>query len=305
MDYLVSGVQAVLSAIIALALAPLLEGTARKLLAVVHSRKGPPITQPYIDLLKLLGKEDLRVRHNWILAAAPAVYLASLLMAVALAPLVPGLHAEGRGDVLVFIYFLSLAALAMAALGFASRSPYSSVGSAREVLLTMTAEPVVAICLLTGALSADTLLFGRIIEAQMAGPSLAMIVAAAAFLMALQVQAGKLPFDMVEAESEIMDGPLTEISGPQLALCKWGLFVKQFLYAGLFVNVFVPWAIYAVPWRWAWPLLGIVYIFVVNLAVVGLVHAVNPRLRIDQAMSYVSAVLVVAILGLAYAAMTP
>ncbi len=305
MEHLSSLGQAALAALIVLALAPLLEGTVRKLLAVVHSRKGPPIIQPYLDLVKLLGKEDLRVSRDWVLAVGPAIYLASLLVAAGLAPLIPGLYTDVGGDALVFIYFISLSALTMAAIGFAGRSPYSTVGAAREVLLMMAAEPVVAVCLLTAALSAGTLTFGGIIEAQMAVPSLALVVAGVAFLMALQVQVGKLPFDMVEAESEIMDGPLTEISGPQLALCKWGLFVKQFLYTGLFIQLFVPWIVYAVPWPWAWPLLSIVYVFVLNLVAVGVQNAVHPRLRIDQAMRYAGAVLVVAILGLAYAAMIP
>lgn len=305
MEYLTGLAQAVVTALVVLALAPLLEGTVRKLLAVVHSRQGPPIIQPYLDLLKLLGKEDLRVSSDWVLAVAPPVYLGALLVAAGLAPLLPGLSSSVGGDALVFIYFLSLSALAMAALGFAGRSPYSAVGSSREVLLLMTAEPVVAVCLLAAALRAGTLTFDGIIEAQMAAPSLALLVAGVAYLMALQLQVGKLPFDMVEAESEIMEGPLTEISGPQLALCKWGLFVKQFLYTGLFIQVFLPWLVRGVPAPWAWPLLSIVYVFILNLVAVGVVHAVNPRLRIDQAMRYAGAVLVVAILGLAYAAMIP
>jgi len=109
----------------------------------------------------------------------------------------------------------------------------------------------------------------------------------------------------LEPETEIMDGPLSEISGPQLALCRWGLFVKQFLYSGLFIQIFVPWIIYDIPWAWLRPLLSIVYVFLLNLVAVGVVHAVNPRLRIDQAMRYAGGVLVVAVLGLAYAAMMP
>lgn len=297
--------QAVLVAVIVLALAPLLEGTIRKLLAVVHSRKGPPIIQPYLDLLKLLGKEDLRVSHDWILSVGPWVYLAALLTAAAMAPLIPGLNGQRGGDVVVFIYFISLSAMAMAAIGFAGRSPYTAVGSSREVLLLIAAEPVVAVCLLTAALRAGTLTFDGIIAAQMAAPALSLIVAGVAFLLVLQVQVGKLPFDMVEAETEIMEGPLSEISGPQFALCRWGLFVKQFLYSGLFIQIFVPWIIHDIPWAWLRPLLSIVYVFLLNLVAVGIVHAVNPRLRIDQAMRYAGGVLVVAVLGLAYAAMMP
>lgn len=299
-----ASVYAVLSVVLGLLVSPLLEGTVRKLRAIVHSRQGPPVTQPYLDLRKLLAKEDLRVTRHWLLSVAPPAYLASLLVATAIAPLLPGYTGGFGGDVLVFVYFVSLSAVALVVIGLVTASPFSVVGASREVMLLLVAEPVLVISLLVAALSARSLNFQAIVQHQlMAGGGLSTVVAAIALLLALQVQVAKLPFDMTEAESELMDGLFTEISGPQLALCRWGMYLKQYLYPGLFIQVFLPHVIWWVPVAILRVILSIVLVFILNLVAVGLVDVVNPRLRIDQAMRYVGALIVMALVALAYAAM--
>jgi formate hydrogenlyase subunit 4 len=301
---LTASVAAIVNIVIVLLLAPLLEGTVRKLRAIVHSRKGPPLTQPYLDILKLLGKEDLRVTNNWILSVAPVAFLAALLVATAVAPLLPGYTGGFGGDVLVFVYFISLSAVALVLTGLATGSPYAAVGATREVALLLVAEPVLAICLLVVSLNAGSLSFKAIVDHQLAaGGSLSTVVAAIALLLVLQVQVAKLPFDMAEAESELMGGLLTEVSGPKLALCKWGMYLKQYLYPGLLIQVFIPASVWWMPVPVLRPVLGIAYVFVLNLVAVGVVDAVNPRLRVDQALRYVGGIIVVALVALAYAAM--
>ncbi|MGB9619606.1 MAG: NADH-quinone oxidoreductase subunit H, partial [Armatimonadota bacterium] len=113
-----------------------------------------------------------------------------------------------------------------------------------------------------------------------------------------QANVGRLPFDIVEAESEIVEGPFIEYSGPRLALCKLGFYVRQLMFALLFVSVFIPWprvdiAALAV-------VLALVKALVV-LLVVGLIDCVVPRLRIDQSMTYMSRVLFVALGAVALA----
>lgn len=75
---------ALVNLILVVLLAPLFDGMIRKLKAVVQSRKGPPITQPYMDILKLLGKEDLSPGGGLVFRAAPIVSLAALLVAASL-----------------------------------------------------------------------------------------------------------------------------------------------------------------------------------------------------------------------------
>jgi formate hydrogenlyase subunit 4 len=109
-------------------------------------------------------------------------------------------------------------------------------------------------------------------------------------LLAMQAQMGKLPFDLAEAEQELVGGVFLEASGSTLALFKWGLALRQFLIAYLVAFVFLP-----------WPSAAGVFLFLSTLikAFVILLLAVTaevliPRLRIDQALGFYARVLVAA-----------
>ena len=77
----------IITVILFLALAPLFEGMIRRITARVQSRQGPPIIQPYLDLLKLLGKENISADGNWAFRIAPVMALASILSVIAFMPL--------------------------------------------------------------------------------------------------------------------------------------------------------------------------------------------------------------------------
>jgi formate hydrogenlyase subunit 4 len=193
----------------------------------------------------------------------------------------------------------AISAVLLMLTAFGSGSPYASVGSSREMMMMLSVEPVMVVALVVGALKAGTLATGGIIVWQLEhGPTISMAIAGIAFFLALQAQAGKLPFDIPEADQEIMGGPLIEQSGPRLALFRWAMWSKQFVLAVLLVEVFLPWpgtGVFALDL-----LLTLVKAFVV-LVVVALVDAVNPRLRIDQAMGYYLRVAFSSIAALAFA----
>jgi len=292
-------VLALLNAVLVLALAPLAEGLMRKLKAIIHSRTGPPIIQPYLDLAKLLGKEDLRVTTGLLYAATPALTLASVLLLATLVPMGTRPALGFAGDVVVLLYVTAASAVLMMLTAFASRSPYAFVGGSREMMLLMAVEPVMAVALVTGAVKAGSLETGAIMDWQVAnGPTLSMAVAGLALLLALQAQAGRLPFDIPEADQEIMGGTMIEQSGPRLALFRWAMWAKQLVLALLLVELFVPWPRFGLL-----PLdlpLAMVKAMVV-LLLVGVVDAVNPRLRIDQAISYYAKVAFSSLAALAFA----
>jgi formate hydrogenlyase subunit 4 len=289
----------VLNVALALLLAPLYEGLMRKLKAAIHSRIGPPITQPYLDLFKLLGKEDLRTAGGVLYGAAPALTLGSVLLLALLVPMGARPPFAFAGDIVVLLYVAAISAVLLMLTAFGSGSPYASVGSSREMMMMLSVEPVMVVALVVGALKAGTLATGDIIVWQLEhGPTISMAIAGIAFFLALQAQAGKLPFDIPEADQEIMGGPLIEQSGPRLALFRWAMWSKQFVLAVLLVEVFLPWpgtGVFALDL-----LLTLVKAFVV-LVVVALVDAVNPRLRIDQAMGYYLRVAFSSIAALAFA----
>lgn len=283
----------------ALFLSPLCEGIMRKLRAAIHSRIGPPITQPYWDLLKLLGKEDLRSTGGRVYASLPALTLASALLLAALIPMGTAAPLAFAGDMIVVIYVAAMSGVLIMLGGFASASPYAFIGSSREMMMLLSVEPILAIALSVGAFKAKTLALDSVVNWQVQnGPCISMAIAGIAFFLALQAMASKLPFDIAEADQEIMGGPLVEQSGPRLALLRWAMWVKQLVLVFLLVDVFCP-----------WPHVGNFLIDVILtiakvlivLVLVCVIDVVNPRLRIDQAMGYYMRVAFSSLAALAFA----
>jgi formate hydrogenlyase subunit 4 len=284
-----------LSLIILIGLAPLAEGLLRKLKAIVHSRQGPPITQPYLDIAKLLVKEDLTPTTSWVWRMAPALCLGATMVLALLTPIgIPPAFGMA-GDIIVFLYVAALAAVAIILGAFASGNPYAYVGGSREMMMMMSVEPVMTIALVVGAIKAQTLTFdGLMTSPATTAPSISMAVAGIAFLLALQAQVGKLPFDIPEADQEIMEGPFIERSGPGFALFRWAMHAKLMIFSAVLISVFFP-----------WPIVGNAALSIVLtlakmgvvLALVGVVDVVNPRLRIDQSMGYYARIIVFVSVG--------
>lgn len=291
---------AVLNLVVIAGLAPLAEGVVRKVRAIVHSRKGPPLTQAYLDLAKLFAKEDLAPTTGLVWRLAPAVCLGATLTAALLAPLGPPPPLSGSGDIIAFLYLMALAAVAIMLGAFASGNPYAYVGASREMMMVLSVEPVMAIALITAAVKAHALTFPGIVDYHAAaGPSVSMVVAGVAFLLALQAQVGKLPFDIAEAEQEIMEGPFIERSGPGLALFKLAAHARMLLYSSVLVQVFVPLPRFGL---WVADLALNLAAVTALVLLIAFVNAVNPRLRIDQSMGYFSRIVVfVALAGLVFA----
>ncbi|HUT75698.1 MAG TPA: NADH-quinone oxidoreductase subunit H [Armatimonadota bacterium] len=288
----------IVQVLVVLLLSPLLEGVIRKLKARIHSRQGPPIIQPYLDLLKLLGKEDLRSTGSLMFRAAPVLVMAAVLLVALLIPMGAGVPLGGSSDLIVLLYILTLAGVGVMLVAFASGSPYAAVGGSREMMMMLTTEPVMAVALVVAALKAGTLRFDGMVAWQLAHhPYVSTVIAGAAFFLALQAQAGKLPFDIAEADQEIMGGPFIELSGPRLALMKWCFHMRLLLFSVLLVQVFVP-----------WPDLGAAALNVVAtlakafvvVVLVGLIDVVNPRLRIDQSMTYFARVIIFALAAIPF-----
>ena len=298
----------IMNLLVVLGLSPLYDGFARRFVrARIHSRQGPPLRQTYYDLLKLLGKEDLRVSDNPLFPLAPKLCLAAVVAAGLLVPM--GLLVaplSGAGDVILFVYLIGLAAMAVVLGAASSDSPYAQVGLGREVMLLLTVEPVMVVALLTAAIKAHSLQFTSIIAwHNAAGATFSMIIAAIAFFAALLVEGGWLPFDTSEAEQEIMGGPFIEQSGPKLALFKWGFWGKKLIFAALLAQVFIPWPVFDLSGG-----LGMALGVITTLVKAGLIwllasliDVVHPRVRIDQALNIFLALFLLAGIGLAFAIM--
>lgn len=286
---------AVINVLIFLALAPLFEGVVRKLYAKVQSRMGPPVVQPYYDLLKLLGKETLSA-GNWAFRIAPMMALASIITAVSLMPL--GYRAgflTQYGDIITIIYLLTLGGVSVLLGALSSKNTYAMVGASREMVTMIMVEPVLAMTFILGALKAKSLAIDASLASSLNGSyGVSMVLMLVVFLMALQAFVARQPFDIAEAEVEIMEGPFIEYSGPGLALFKYYMMIKQMFYAALFVAVFVPLVntgYYIVDV--AVQLVEILAVFVL----IALLGSTNPRLRIDQAVKYYALLIVASLVA--------
>ncbi len=290
-----SVVAVLVNVLLFLLLAPLFEGVMRKITARVQTRKGPPVVQPYFDLLKLLGKQRLISAGSWAFRLAPPAAFASILAVAALVPLGSKVNALGaRVDAVTLVYLLTLGGVSVLVGALASRNTFAAIGASREMVTMIMVEPVLAMTLLVGAARAGGLGLGAaVFGASAAGYGLSTAVMAVAYLAALQAFVSKQPFDIAEAEIEVLEGPFIEFSGPDYALFRWYMMMKQMFYAWLFVAVFLPFLrTGAYAGDLLTQLLGTMAVFVL-IAVVG---STNPRLRIDQAVK-IYAVLILAALG--------
>ena len=282
-----------------LALAPLFEGILRKVTAKVQSRQGPPVWQPYYDLLKLLGKEDIEVGESPAMQRfASWLSLAAILTVAVLVPMgtVPPL--TGAADAYLLIYLLTLCGISTMLAGLAAGSTYSLVGMSREMMSLMTLEPLLAVAVVVGVVQVRSLRLETVLDGSpyaQAGLPLAGILMFGVAILAFQALVGRLPFDIAEAETELMEGSLVEYSGPKLALFKFTQMAKLVVYGALVVSLFFPWGSgLPVPLN----LVSLLAKLVLLVLVVTLVAATHARYRIDQAIRYYAGLLGVSLVAL-------
>jgi len=284
---------------IVLLVAPFFQGVLRKVTARVQSRQGPPIWQPYYDTFKLLGKEDIESGEAPVMQRfATYLSLASILTVACLVPMGFSTPMNGAGDAILVIYLLTLSGICMLLAGLAAGSTYSLVGISREMMTMLTLEPLFAITIVIAAVHTqsfrlDTILNGAIY--QTAGFPVSGVIMLGVMLLSFQAFVARVPFDISEAETEIMEGPLIEYSGPKLAIFKYAQMVKLIVFSALFIGIFVPWGadlVFPFGWLIFWVKVTVLVLMVTVLA------ATHARYRIDQAIRYFAALLVVGFVAL-------
>lgn len=278
----------------------------RKVTARVQYRVGPPILQPLIDIIKLLGKETL-IPNN----VSTITFLGAPLVGVGSAILVStilwinniNLNQAFVGDLIVCIYLLTMPSLSIIMGGFASGNPLASIGASREMKLILSYElPFILAISVPVIKSGYSIRMGEIIAVQIQNGAFAMsysgVLALIVGVLCVQAKLGLVPFDIAEAETEIVSGPLVEYSGAGLALYK---LMKNML---LFILPFFLIILFMGGLRFNG--IDILYsaLKVVGLvALITVIRNTNPRVRIDQAVRFfwgpVTAIAIIAVI-LAY-----
>lgn len=291
--------RALANVVVVLVLAPLFEGVLRKVTARIQSRQGPPLFQPYYDLLKLLGKEDIESGESPVMQRfAVHLALATALTVVCLLPLGAPPPLNAAGDMILLIYLLTLAGICTLLAGLAAGSTFSLIGISREMITMIALEPLFAITLVIGALNVGSFRLDAVLNGSVyagGGIPWSGLIMLAVMLLSFQAFVQRVPFDISEAETEIMEGPMIEYSGPKLALFKYSQMIKLVIYSSLFVALFIPWGsglAFPLGWLLFWvKVLGLVLL-------VTLVAATHARYRIDQALNYYGGLLGVAFVAL-------
>ena len=290
------------NAAVVLLVAPLCEGVIRKVTARIQSRQGPPVLQPYMDLLKLLGKEDIESGESPIMQRFAACLAFSMVLVVAsLVPMGFSAPMNDAADIIVLIYLLTLCGICTLLAGLAAGSTYSLIGISREMMTMIALEPLLGIALIIGAIHThsfrlDTVLAGSVYAGGGVPWSGLIILLVLAFSFQAFVQ--RLPFDVTEAETEIMEGPLMEYSGPKLALFKYAQMCRLVIYSALFVALLVPFRS-SLPFPLGWIVFWVKVLVLILL--VTLIAATHARYRIDQAVRYFASLVAVALVALVLA----
>lgn len=232
-------------------------GIDRVLAARMQARLGPPVRQPFIDMAKLMIKQNVVPANAipWLFNGAPLVALASAITILLYIPMAALPHLpvlDLHGDLVLIMYLLLMPGLAMVAGGLSSGSPYATIGAQREMVTMIAYELPLASTVIAFAwkfsqmgvahpFSLATL--ASIPIWTLVGPIgfTGLLLLLGTMILVVPGELGRIPFDAPEAETEIAGGLLVEYSGRNLALFYLSLAVKTIVVTALIAALFFPW----------------------------------------------------------------
>jgi formate hydrogenlyase subunit 4 len=246
-DLAVQGAQMLL----VLFLAPLFTGFVRKVKARLLRRQGPPLIQPYRDLVRLARKEVVLAESaSWLFRVIPYLVFAATWVAASLIPTFrTGLLFSWSADLIAIIALLGNARFFLALAGLDVGTSFGGIGSSREVMIASLAEPAMLMVVFTLALIAGSTQLSTIAQF-MASPEVGLRVSLGLGLLGLVMVAiaenGRIPIDNPATHLELTmvhEAMVLEYSGRHLALIELSSSLKLILYVSLLACLFAPWGI--------------------------------------------------------------
>ena len=265
----------------------------RRLLAVWQDRYGPNRTgpfgllQPLADAIKLFAKEDWipPFADKAVFIIAPAVVMTTMLLSFVIVPFAPGIAvADLNIGVLFFLAMSSLGVYSVVLAGWASNSKYALLGGLRAAAQMISYEVFMGLSLMGVVILAGSFNLGDIVAAQEGGRWFVFpqFIGLTVFLIAGLAETHRLPFDLPEAEAELVAGYHSEYSGMKFGMFFVGEYLGVTLISALIVTLFFG--------GWHGPLLPPVVWFLIKMFVLIcffiLMRASLPRPRYDQLMAY-------------------
>lgn len=260
----------------------------RKLYARMQNRVGPPWYQPVADLLKLLSKETIipAEADARMFSAIPVFAMAATAASFLYVP-ITGTQAlmPFDSDLIVVMYFLTIPTLTFFLAGWFSKSLYAEIGAIRAMTQLFAYEVPLYMSLLGPAILAGTWSISGMSQFYHENPLLILLNLPALFVSIFSAQ-GKLervPFDLPDAETEIVGGTFTEYSGRLLAMFRMTLDAEMIVVAGLIAAIFFPFFIGESVILGL--LLFLVKVFVI-VFLLALMRAALARFRLDQMIAF-------------------
>jgi len=239
-----------LQMVLVLVLAPLLLGFTRKVKARLLRRRGPPLLQPYRDLLKLIRKEAVLAQNaSWLFRTAPYLIFAATWVAAALVPtFATGLSFNWAADLIAVAALVGSARFLLALAGMDVGTSFGGIGSSREMLFASLAEPAMIMIVFTVALVAGSTQLSAIANFMLDHATLRVSLGLACIGLVIVAVAenARIPVDNPATHLELTmvhEAMVLEYSGRHLAVIEFAAALKLLLYVSLVICVFVPWGI--------------------------------------------------------------
>jgi formate hydrogenlyase subunit 4 len=230
-------------------LAPLLTGIVRKVKARLTAKRGPALTQPYRDLLRLLRKEVvLAPNASWLFRVSPYLIFTAVWLAATIVPtFTTGLMVSRIADLIALVALLGTARFALALAGMDVGTSFGGIGSSREMMIASLAEPAMLMVTFTVALLVRSTSLPHIAEFMVAhavGIRVSLFLGLISLVMVAIAENARIPVDNPATHLELTmvhEAMILEYSGRHLALVEAASMVKLLLYLSLIAAVFLPW----------------------------------------------------------------
>jgi formate hydrogenlyase subunit 4 len=237
--------------LLVLAISPLLTGFVRKVKARLLRRQGPPLLQPYRDLIRLMRKDVVLANNaSWLFRVIPYLVFAATWVAASLVPTFrSGLLFSWTADLIAIIAILGSARFFLALAGMDAGTSFGGIGSSREVMIASLAEPAMLMIVFAIALIAGSTQLS-FMAAFMNSPDVGLRVSLGLGLIALIIVAvaenARIPVDNPATHLELTmvhEAMVLEYSGRHLALIELSASLKLTLYISLIACLFAPWGL--------------------------------------------------------------
>ena len=239
-----------LQMLLVLAVAPLLLGFTRKVKARLLRRKGPPLLQPYRDLVRLSRKEVVLAENaSWFFRSAPYLIFSATWVAAALVPtFATGLYFSWTADLIAITALLGSSRLFLALAGMDVGTSFGGIGSSREMMFASLAEPAMMMIAFTVALVAGSTQLSHVAEFMQssAGLRVSLALALIGLIIVAIAENARIPVDNPATHLELTmvhEAMVLEYSGRHLAVIEMAAALKLVLYISLIACIFLPWGI--------------------------------------------------------------